>query len=419
VGAAGGAGGRPGVNLCKGTSGVAQESDDVETRSALSRFVMDSGDLERLEDVLSQFNIFEAIGAVRQELRHSDFLSWLLNPTSNHGLGDLFLKRLLQRTVLAGPDSELPFNPVEVDVWSFSDAEVRREWENIDILLLSERNRVVVVIENKVLVGEGKGQLTRYRRKVADEFHGYRKLFLFLSVDGDDPSDDSYLPVSYSVVCDLLTDIIARRGNSLAKDVVISIDHYVQMLRRHYVSDSELASLARKIYQKHRQALDYIFEQKPDLQMDLRQGIETFLKEAGGIDLDDSRKSLIRFAPRDWDGIPALREGQGNTSTKRMLLVGIKNDVGKVRIALVLGPGPDATRQSVFQAFRSAQEIRTKATRLYSKWTTLWARTLLTYHSDDVGSADELTPRLKAELQKFINDELPKMRKVVSRVFSG
>lgn len=34
-----------------------------------------NSDLERLEGFLEQFNIFEAIGVVRQELRHSDFLA--------------------------------------------------------------------------------------------------------------------------------------------------------------------------------------------------------------------------------------------------------------------------------------------------------------------------------------------------------
>lgn len=45
----------------------------------LEAFVVGNPDLERLETLLDQFNMFEAIGAVRQELRHSDFLAFLLN----------------------------------------------------------------------------------------------------------------------------------------------------------------------------------------------------------------------------------------------------------------------------------------------------------------------------------------------------
>jgi len=35
------------------------------------------------------------------EVRHSDYLAFLLDPTKNHGLGDLFLKRLVQNILAA------------------------------------------------------------------------------------------------------------------------------------------------------------------------------------------------------------------------------------------------------------------------------------------------------------------------------
>ena len=36
----------------------------------LARFVVENPELEQLEALLAEFNIFEALGAVRQELRH-------------------------------------------------------------------------------------------------------------------------------------------------------------------------------------------------------------------------------------------------------------------------------------------------------------------------------------------------------------
>ena len=47
---------------------------------ALERFLVGNRDLERLEALLDRFNILEALGVVRQELRHSDFLRFLLDP---------------------------------------------------------------------------------------------------------------------------------------------------------------------------------------------------------------------------------------------------------------------------------------------------------------------------------------------------
>src|SRR5688572_14064226 len=69
----------------------------IEDRQLLEAFVVENADLETLEGLIAQFNIFEAVGAVRQELRHSDFLAFLLDPRQNHRLGDAFVRRLLQK----------------------------------------------------------------------------------------------------------------------------------------------------------------------------------------------------------------------------------------------------------------------------------------------------------------------------------
>ncbi len=89
----------------------------------LERFVMNNDDLEKLEDSLSEFNIFEAIGAVRSELRHSDFLAFLLSPNKEHGLGDYFLKSLLMEGV-SNFSSDL--NAAHIDIMDMHDAEVKR-----------------------------------------------------------------------------------------------------------------------------------------------------------------------------------------------------------------------------------------------------------------------------------------------------
>ena len=81
---------------------VAEQPIDlrVDDRQALEAFVVENADLEALEGFLEQFNIFEAVGVVRQELRHSDFLAFLLDPRQNHRLGDAFVQRLLQRILV-------------------------------------------------------------------------------------------------------------------------------------------------------------------------------------------------------------------------------------------------------------------------------------------------------------------------------
>jgi hypothetical protein len=83
---------------------------------ALEAFVVDNPELERLEALLDQFNIFEAIGVVRQELRHSDFLAFLLDPHQKHGLRDAFARRLLQKALVSS-EASLPISPIDLDLW--------------------------------------------------------------------------------------------------------------------------------------------------------------------------------------------------------------------------------------------------------------------------------------------------------------
>ncbi len=61
--------------------------------------------LRDLEEALTRFNLFDAIGATHKELWHSDFLAFLLDPAENHGLGDGFTRLFLAEAApkLAGP----------------------------------------------------------------------------------------------------------------------------------------------------------------------------------------------------------------------------------------------------------------------------------------------------------------------------
>lgn len=60
--------------------------DSASHKRALENFVTGNRDLAALEALVSRFIIFDALGVVNAELRHSSFLAFLLNPKENHGL---------------------------------------------------------------------------------------------------------------------------------------------------------------------------------------------------------------------------------------------------------------------------------------------------------------------------------------------
>ena len=65
--------------------------DHAAATRALEEFVVDNDELLELEAQIGRFNVFDALGIVRAEIRHSAFLRWLLDPSESHGLGTMVL----------------------------------------------------------------------------------------------------------------------------------------------------------------------------------------------------------------------------------------------------------------------------------------------------------------------------------------
>src|ERR1700686_83756 len=103
-------------------------------------------ELAELELRMSEFNVFEALGAVRQELTHSNFLAFVLDPAQNHGLGDRFLKGVLDRAVRGGAGSKLGLSSIDVDLFDLAEAEVYREWHDIDIFIVDRQSEIALII---------------------------------------------------------------------------------------------------------------------------------------------------------------------------------------------------------------------------------------------------------------------------------
>jgi len=103
-----------------------EESDCLDDYKKLSEFIVNCPELAELESLLGGFNIFQVLGFEYGEIRHSNVLAWLLNPSESHGLDDLFLQNWLKR-VLHEAQVEPAITPIDVDCWNVREVEVRRE----------------------------------------------------------------------------------------------------------------------------------------------------------------------------------------------------------------------------------------------------------------------------------------------------
>jgi hypothetical protein len=177
------------------------ESETASTESqleALKTLQADAQELEYIESLLDRFNIFEAIGFIGQEIMHSRFLAFLLDPRQNHGLWDVVLKMMLKRaSAISNAASVLKKFEVIGNrnmEQTVVQTEVYTHDGRIDILLLNEVGKWAIVIENKVWTTEHSDQLDRYYRYVRKNHSGWQIFGIYLTPFGDTPSMRSTSP---------------------------------------------------------------------------------------------------------------------------------------------------------------------------------------------------------------------------------
>lgn len=264
------------------------DGKELTNEEALQNFLLDIGCLDELLPWTGKFNMFDVLKISRTEIRHSNMLGWLLNPNENHGMGDVFLKGILQRLVENDSDGRYNvFNVLLMDFYTFS---VMREWKNIDILLTSTEEKTVIAIENKVGSHEHSNQLNRYRNILEKEYPDYNRMLVFLTPDGEKPSDvENWDVLTYSDVIDVLES--ATLQIKILPDVDLMIKNYIDVVRRDIVEDQQLIDICNKIYNKHKKALDLIFENRIDGKTQLSDAIKDTLcrlSEEGLIIYDES-----------------------------------------------------------------------------------------------------------------------------------
>lgn len=233
----------------------------LSDEESLQNFLLDINCLDELFPWTNKFNLFDVLKISRTEIRHSNILSWLLNPNENHGLGDAFFKTIIQ-TIVQNDDTG-KYNILETLLMDFYSFSVYREWKNIDILMVSDTEKFVIAIENKIGSHEHDNQLEKYRNILNTDYPNYRKICLYLTPDGEDPSDtDNWDILSYRDIVEALS--FQKSIIDLAPDVALVVENYLDVLKRDIVQDEKLVEICNKIYAKHRKALDLIFEHRID-----------------------------------------------------------------------------------------------------------------------------------------------------------
>lgn len=277
------------------------QSTDAQLLAALERFVVDNDDLLELEARIGRFNIFDALGVVRAEIRHSNFLAWLLDPNESHGAGHTFLNAVLMDLLRESPVDLRPLSPVDLDGSSLGGVKVRREYRNIDLLISSGSPRIVVAVENKIDSGEHSDQLQRYRAIVQQDFPEHKPLFVFLTPDGDEPTEADWVSYTYGDIHRVLKRAIRLFDEGIGDEVKTFLDHYLTMIGSRLMPDPDIDALCERIYKNHRQAIDLILERFGDPRAEFIRRVGKYLEERpDSWAIYQETSTVIRFMPAEW-----------------------------------------------------------------------------------------------------------------------
>lgn len=284
----------------------AHAATDAEAQAALERFVVENDDLLNLEERIGRFNIFDALGVARTEIRHSNFLAWLLDPAESHGQGSLFLSAILMDLLKTAREGgyKCPLSPIELDGADLKGVEVRREWRNIDLLILGDDPRFVVAIENKIDSGEHSDQLDRYEQAVRQTFPETPLVLAYLSVDAEEPSSERWVPYTYEDIHRVLRRLRHTHATAIGEDVLTFLDHYLNLIGSRFMDDPKIDELCHRIYRNHRQALNLVFERCGSPEASLANRFADLITEHPERWVLRRRTSrLVQFLPKEWDGM--------------------------------------------------------------------------------------------------------------------
>jgi hypothetical protein len=398
--------------------------------AALNDLIVNCPDFERLEALLGGFNLFQVLKFEHGEIRHSNVLAWMLDPAESHGLDDSFVQKWLMRVIheSSGATGAI-ISPVDIDGWRLADVEVRREWRNIDLLVVLthvDGAEWVICIENKINSAQHSQQLSRYRAIVEQEFpSAVRRLFIFLTKDDEPADDESFLPASYAQVHQTLKECLNSRSHAIGAEPKVLLENYLRLLEEKFMNESDIARTALRIYQQHRRALDVIFEHRPDNLRMASDRVRELLAENAeplGIRMESCTKFYIRFIPRAWDH-PGNSHGSNWPGSKRTVCFELNLTGKRPYLYVIAARPPGPWIEPIWDRVGSPPFNRPKRAVRPKTWCTLHlaGRIALSLQEEEVADANEMADKIyqwailslqapdTEDVIKFIAGELPKL----------
>lgn len=397
-------------------------------KEALEALFVANPDFEAIEKSLDVFCPFEAVGMERQEVRHGHFLAYCLDSHRPHGFGSECLRALMRSVAgVQRNEAEGSITPLDVHLMDFEKAQVRRHWRHVDLLVIVNEEKLIVAIELKINSGEHSGQLGRYRKVVKEQWpeaNGWRHLFIFLTKDGDEASEEDgtdWITLGLADVAQELDSVVQKQKG--ASDARLLLSAYLAMLRRHHLTDKNQEELAAQLWSKHREALEFLMEHQPDDVGGLfgqiykeREKIAAKLTEASDrrVVFNSGSATRMYFAVEEWDSLPDFKSAEWRSNRLMLLEFGLNRKSGRLRMHFVLGPGKQDVRQRYYDALIEGGAPLGKRKKFTDQYTRLGSKSIVIDGDEDQEDLQEAFEKVVKEIEKYAKETIPVLDKALS-----
>ncbi len=357
-------------------------------------------DFEKIELSLREPNIFRALSVERKEIRHSNFIAYILDPRENHGLKDIVLRKLLRD--IFSESKSLNRNIFHADDIDLHDIEIRREWRNIDILIIL--NDDIVLVENKVDSVDHSNQLKRYHKVAEEYFANKYRHYVYLTPFGTDPIDvdmhTSYINYSYGQIAQIIDSILDLYKNIISQKMIFYLSDYLTTVKRELLMNDNINDLAVKVYNAHKEAFDFIIANRPDPASKLYPYFVDVIEAAGFI-IASPNKGYVRFTTQELiDLLPNSGEGWPN---KEVFLFEIEyfwtNKTADVNA--VIAPCDVDIRDNIHAAVEKSKFYKVPGGK---KWLVVYKKKF-PFVASEIINEDET--EIKTKIKKIIEDIKP------------
>lgn len=205
-----------------------------------NRYMLENAEIENYQKQLKKyiekekiFNIFRVLKLENYEIRHSNFLAWLLDPNETHKMGGIFFQDFI-KLVNQKTNKNLCYKNSDEII-------VKREADYIDILILNKAQKYLVLIENKIQSKQHSDQLEKYYNVIKEKFDDkWKCIYIYLKPFKNEKINSHYIFITY----DKIINIIKKNLNNVNDiKVKIFLENYVAILNDYYLNIDEYSIL--------------------------------------------------------------------------------------------------------------------------------------------------------------------------------